>query len=40
MTDVQPNDPNRDQADAPDLKGEEVEAGRQARKTGTNVAIR
>ncbi len=22
MTDVQPNDPNRDQADAPDLKGE------------------
>jgi hypothetical protein len=36
MTDVQPNDPNRDQAEAPDLKGEEIEAGRQARKTGAN----
>lgn len=36
MTDIQPNDPKRDQKDAPDLEGEEVEAGRQARKTGTN----
>ncbi|WP_312220926.1 hypothetical protein [Brevundimonas sp.] len=36
MTDVQPNDPNRNLREAPDLDGDEVEAGRQARKSGAN----
>jgi len=36
MTDVQPNDPNRNPREAPDLDGDEVEAGRQARKSGAN----
>lgn len=36
MTDVPPNDPNRDPNEAPDLDGDEVEAGRQARKSGAN----
>jgi hypothetical protein len=36
MTDVQPNDPNRNPSEAPDLDGDEVEAGRQARKSGAN----
>lgn len=36
MTDVQPNDPNRNPREAPELDGDEVEAGRQARKSGAN----
>ncbi|MBK1967941.1 hypothetical protein JIX58_02390 [Brevundimonas diminuta] len=36
MTDVQPNDPNRNPREAPDLDGDEVEAGRRARKSRAN----
>lgn len=36
MTDVQQNDPNRDRSGAPDLEGEDFEAGREARKSGAN----
>ncbi len=36
MTDAQPNDPNSNPSEAPDLDGDEIEAGRQARKSGAN----
>lgn len=36
MTDVQPNDPNRDPNEAPDLEDDDIEAGRKARKAGAN----
>ncbi len=40
MTDVQPNDPNRNPREAPDLDGDEVEAGRPVPATPYTLGVR